>query len=542
MADNTILPGTGQTVRSVDRAGVKSQVVLLDLNTGGSEALLNGAIPTTSAASSQADGHSANIGLLADADTASTLTGLLKKLKALFSGGLPAALGTQGALKVEGVASGTAVPISGTVTVTQSTAANLKVDASGAAVPVTDNGGNLSIDDGGNSITVDAPVGTPAFVRLSDGAAAISTLPVSLASVPSHAVTNAGTFAVQAAQSGTWNVGTLTTITNVVHVDDNAGSLTVDNGGTFAVQATVAAAATNIAKAEDVASADADVGVPAMAIRKAAPANTSGTDGDYEMLQISAGRLWASATIDAALPAGANAIGKLAANDGVDVGDVTINNASGASSVNIQDGGNSITVDGTVTVQQSTASNLKVDLSGTAANATALNTSDASTGSTGSAVPAKAISVGLSDGTNLRGALAASAANLTATTTQAALLTAPYAAWNISNRPAAATKATVTKAAGAAGVRHVVTGFAFTIACGATAQTPLQVDVIDGATGGTTRLFSGTIAAPVNGVGVVALSCLSLIGTAATGLTIEFSAAGVAASVQAVSLWGYSTS
>lgn len=38
-------------------------------------------------------------------------------------------------------------------------------------------------------------------------------------------------------QSGTWNVGTVSTITNVVHVDDNAGSLTVDNGGTFAVQA-----------------------------------------------------------------------------------------------------------------------------------------------------------------------------------------------------------------------------------------------------------------------------------------------------------------
>lgn len=49
------------------------------------------------------------------------------------------------------------------------------------------------------------------------------------------------------------------------------------------------------------------------------------------------------------LPAGTNAIGKLTANDGVDIGDVTINNAAGASAVNIQDGGNVITVDGTVT-------------------------------------------------------------------------------------------------------------------------------------------------------------------------------------------------
>lgn len=57
--------------------------------------------------------------------------------------------------------------------------------------------------------------------------------------------------------------------------------------------------------------------------------------------------------INTALPAGTNAIGKLAANDGVDIGDVTVNNAAGASAVNIQDGGNSITVDngGTFAVQ-----------------------------------------------------------------------------------------------------------------------------------------------------------------------------------------------
>lgn len=57
----------------------------------------------------------------------------------------------------------------------------------------------LQVGDNSGSLTVDAPVGTPVFVRLSDGASAIATLPVSLASVPSHAVTNAGTFAVQAA-------------------------------------------------------------------------------------------------------------------------------------------------------------------------------------------------------------------------------------------------------------------------------------------------------------------------------------------------------
>lgn len=45
------------------------------------------------------------------------------------------------------------------------------------------------------------------------------------------------------------------------------------------------------------------------------------------------------------------------ANSGVDIGDVTINNAAGASAVNIQDGGNSITVDGSVTVSGTVTAN-----------------------------------------------------------------------------------------------------------------------------------------------------------------------------------------
>lgn len=52
------------------------------------------------------------------------------------------------------------------------------------------------------------------------------------------------------------------------------------------------------------------------------------------------------------------------ANSGVDIGDVTINNAAGASAVNIQDGGNSITVDGTVAATQSGTWNI-TNVSGT---------------------------------------------------------------------------------------------------------------------------------------------------------------------------------
>ena len=65
----------------------------------------------------------------------------------------------------------------------------------------------------------------------------------------------------------------------------------------------------NNVKAEDSASADGDNLTPVGAVRKATPANTSGADGDYEPLQMSAGRVWASTTIDSALPAGNNNIG-----------------------------------------------------------------------------------------------------------------------------------------------------------------------------------------------------------------------------------------
>jgi phage baseplate assembly protein gpV len=48
----------------------------------------------------------------------------------------------------------------------------------GQVWPVNDNGGALSVDDAAGSLTVDAPVGTPVFVRLSSGAAAVDALPV----------------------------------------------------------------------------------------------------------------------------------------------------------------------------------------------------------------------------------------------------------------------------------------------------------------------------------------------------------------------------
>jgi uncharacterized lipoprotein NlpE involved in copper resistance len=70
-------------------------------------------------------------------------------------------------------------------------------DGTNARVISTTTAGAVNIADGGNSITVDAVVTSPVFVRLSDGTNPVATLPVSLASVPSHPVTNAGTFVTQ---------------------------------------------------------------------------------------------------------------------------------------------------------------------------------------------------------------------------------------------------------------------------------------------------------------------------------------------------------
>lgn len=243
------------------------------------------------------------------------------------------------------------------------------------------------------------------------GIASGTAMPVSVASIPSHAVTNAGTFATQSAQSGTWTVQPGNTAnTTAWKVDGSAvtqpvsGTVTANAGsGTMAVSAASlplpalaststkqsdgtqktqivdgsgnviastsnnlnvqcancsgsGASATDAATftaststmapagafyqttatanplttgqqgmlqataqralfvnlrdasgsevsvgggtqyAEDVASADGHVGTAAMAVRKATPANTSGADGDYEMLQVSAGRLWVDAS------------------------------------------------------------------------------------------------------------------------------------------------------------------------------------------------------------------------------------------------------
>jgi hypothetical protein len=82
-------------------------------------------------------------------------------------------------------------------------------------VPISDNSGSL---------TVDAPVATPAFVRLSDGAAAITALPVT-DNAGSLTVDNGGTFAVQIAANSSVNVAQVAGTTTAVNAGTNSAGV-----------------------------------------------------------------------------------------------------------------------------------------------------------------------------------------------------------------------------------------------------------------------------------------------------------------------------
>jgi hypothetical protein len=146
--------------------------------------------------------------------------------------------------------------------------------------------GAIAINDGGNSITIDGTVGV------------------------SGTVTVSGT--VAATQSGTWILGANSGVDiGDVTVNNGAGAAAVniqDGGNSITVDGTVAFSNTTIAV----------------------------TNAGTFAVQAAQSGTWI-----------------LGANSGVDIGDVTINNAGGASAVNIQDGGNSITVDGTIAATQS---------------------------------------------------------------------------------------------------------------------------------------------------------------------------------------------
>ena len=218
-------------------------------------------------------------------------------------------------------------------------AAPVRVDPTGTtAQPVTDNSG---------SITVDAPTGTPVNVQIGDGTrqatvrdtGANDSLNVAITDASGNQITSfgGGTQYTEDVAAAADPVGTALILVredaraggltstdgdNVAARGNNKGelyvkhtdSIAVTNGGTFATQVDGAALASlqlidDVVYAEDTASANADKGVMVLAKRGDTPANTSGTDGDYEPIQVSGGRVWGST----------QAYGDIA-HDGVDSG------------------------------------------------------------------------------------------------------------------------------------------------------------------------------------------------------------------------------
>lgn len=245
----------------------------------------------------------------------------------------------------------------------------ISVDWNGTAPPIgagteaaalrvtvaTDSTGVLSVDDNGGSLTVDVgtalPAGTnnigdvdvlsfPTTVHSADydtGAGTDTTLTFGIAIPASGGATvvdggggteatalrvtiandstgvlsvddNGGSLTIDNAQlsvvgGGTEAAAIRVTIANdstgVLSVDDNGGSLTVDVGtalpagtnniGDVDVLSVVpGTGATNLGKAEDAAHTSADTGVYVLAVRDDALAAHSGTDGDYESLHTNA--------------------------------------------------------------------------------------------------------------------------------------------------------------------------------------------------------------------------------------------------------------
>lgn len=151
-------------------------------------------------------------------------------------------------------------------------------------------------------------------------------------------------------QSGTWNVGTVTTITNVVHIDDNGGSLTVDGtvaatqsgawnitniSGTVSLPTGAATLAeqqtqtTSLQLIDDTVYTD-DTSTHATGTSKglllmaaATPTDAAVNANDIGSLAMTLDRKL-HVSVQDPLPAGTNAIGKLSANSGVDIGDVDI--------------------------------------------------------------------------------------------------------------------------------------------------------------------------------------------------------------------------
>lgn len=136
-----------------------------------------------------------------------------------------------------------------------------------------------------------------------------------------------------------------------------------------------------------------------------------------------------------------------------------------------------------------------------------------------------------------------SAVEMVAATKQFAQMVSNPGEWQLQNNPGANTQATASKAAGGAGVRHILRSFTISLSSTAAAASQQTVVIRDGASGAGTVLYTFSVAIPAtaDSGAVFGLSNLSIFGSANTAMTIEFTVAGGANTFETVSASGIST-
>lgn len=257
----------------------------------------------------------------------------------------------------DGVGALNVIVDSGTVTANAGTGTFVVGDGAGALNVICDSGCGAGTEY--TEAATDASITGTAI--LMEGAAD-TLLPVQ-GTVTDGLLVNLGTNNDVVASATDLDIRNLTA-TDVVTVTDGAGALNVivDSGTVTAVTSitnsvavTAAAGAATIAKAEDAASVDLDVGVQMLAIRDDTLNVRSGAENDYEPLHTDAnGALWV-------IPSGTTVVGDGAGalNVIVDSGTTTVTQATGTNLHAVIDTGS------TTAATQATASNLNATVVGT---------------------------------------------------------------------------------------------------------------------------------------------------------------------------------
>ena len=240
------------------------------------------------------------------------------------------ALDADGAVQISD--GGNTLTVDGTVT----------ADAGTGPWPVTDNGGALTVDWAGTAPPIGAGVEATALrvTLATDSTGVVSvddnggSLTVDNAAL---SVTGGGT------EASALRVTLANDSTGVVSVDDGGGNLSVDWGGTTppigagteatALRVTLATDSTGVVSVDDGGGSLTVDGTVTETNSAAILADTASMDTNLGTLAGAVSGSEMQVDIVGALPAGANSIGTLGANSGVDIGDVDVTSISAGSNL-----------------------------------------------------------------------------------------------------------------------------------------------------------------------------------------------------------------